>query len=503
MTWWRRPYVWAIASAVAVVIANVGGLAVGDDGIGYEATADNLLAGHGLGYFLERHLTIWPPGWPLLMAFVSRVTPLSTAQAAIALNALTAFAIVLLTSRLLRRLVRDEQLAFLGTAVAAVGASSMVFGHLLMTDFAFAAITLALFLSLMNYRRTDEFAWMVISVLLVWAGFMIRYAGIVHIGTIGLWFLTDRRKTLFQRVRIAFVFGVGAAIVPALWIIRNIHTDDTALGVRYSSARGLLGNAFDTFATIGNFLTPGVAIEMRVIWAAVAVAGCAVMAVLLWRVLGSDPRVRTATGWVDIVASETGLLVLHIGVYLAYMLYARTTTGLNRLDFRLLNPVYLPLVIVALVILDRAGAPIGIGVARAWAGLNLLLGVGMIAYFATSPDLFVGNYERPAFDAVRHSSALAAITPGCKVSSNLPNALYEAGVEADWSPRNTGLESNDPVDDLDQLAADVDRHDHCLVWIDLEPRYGHLATLQELRARFDLVELDAADRVTVYRIERK
>lgn len=514
MTWWRRPYAWAAASALGVIIANVGGLAVGDDGVGYQATADNLLRGKGLGYFLEPQLTIWPPGWPLLMALVARLTPLDTEQAAIALNALTAFVVVLLVHRLLVRLVRDENLILAGTAVSALGASSMVFGHLLMTDFSFAALTLALFLALMNYRRSDDLLWLAAAIGLVWASFMIRYAGIVHIGTIGLWFLTDRRRTVLARFGTGAAVGGLAAIVPVLWIIRNLTTDHTALGVRYSSARGLLPNTFDTFATLGNFLTPGIVIEARTLWALVAVVGCIVMAAMSWRIVAPQQRLRTVPGIVDTLGSAAGLLVIHIVVYVAYMLYARTTTGLNQLDFRLLNPVYLPLVIVALVILDRVvrlraddrqptWARAARATAWAWAGLNLVIGVAMVGYFATSPDMFVGNYERAAFDDVRDSPALDAVPAGCRTSSNLPNALYESGVLAQWSPRNTGLESTDPVDDIERLERDVGRRDHCLVWIDLEPNYGHLASLEELRDRFSLVELADDGPVTTYRIEPK
>lgn len=513
-TWWRRPYTWALAGAAAVVVSNIGGLAIGDDGVGYQATADNLLRGKGLGYFLEPQLTIWPPGWPLLMALIARLTPLDTEQAAIALNAITAFAVVMLMNRLLVRLVRTPDLVLIGTVVSAVGASSMVFGHLLMTDFAFVAVTLALFLALMNYRRSDELGWLAVAVVLVWTGFMIRYVGVVNIGTVGLWFLTDRRRTIVARLGLAGAFGVVAGIVPGIWILRNLSTDHTALGVRWSSNRGLIPNVFDTVATIGNFLTPGVAIGMRMVWAAVAAVGIAVMLAMLWRLIGVERRVRSASDAVDMLASETGLLVIHIVGFAAYMLYARTTTGLNQLDFRLLNPLYLPLVVVALVILGRVerlarreGTPTWAraarGTALAWAGLNVVLGIGMIAYFATSPDLFNGNYERPAFVAVRESEALDAIPDGCRVSSNLPNALYGSGVNPQWSPRLTGLESPDPVDDLDRLERDLPDHDHCLIWLDLTPRYGHLATLDQLRERFDLVQLAHDGDVTVFEIEER
>jgi len=500
--------VWAAASAIGVLVANVGGLAIGDDGVGYRATADSLLAGHGLGYFLEPHLTIWPPGWPVLMAAVAKITPLDTEQAAIVLNMATAVGIVLLVHRLLLRLVGNVDLIAIGTAVSAVGASAMVFGHLLMTDFAFAAVTLGLFLALLNYREARRPVWLLASVALVWAGFMIRYAGIVHIGTVGLWLLLDVRVPLVTRLRNAAVFGVLAAAVPVAWIARNLSTDDTALGVRYSSARGLIPNTFDTFATLGNFLTPGVEIERRTIWAGVALAGCVVMLAMVWRVVSTDRRARSATGWVRLASTGVGLLATHVVVYAAYMLYARTTTGLNQLDFRLLNPLYLPLVICALVVLDRVvsrgdlrWASAARRVAWAWGGLNIAVGVGMVAYFATSPDLFVGNYERAAFETVRESPALDALPTGCDVSSNLPNALYGSGVDAVWSPRNTGLESNDRVDDIAELEADVDDGEYCLVWIDLEPNYGHLATLAQLREHVTLEELAHDGVVTTYRIE--
>lgn len=512
-TWWRRPYTWALASAIGVIVSNLGGLAIGDDGVGYQATADNLVRGKGLGYFLEPQLTIWPPGWPLLMAAIARLTPLDTEQAAIALNVLTAIAIVVLVHRLLVRLVRNPDLVLLGTAVSAVGASTMVFGHLLMTDLAFVAVTLATFLALMNYRRSDEPGWLAVAVVLVWAGFMIRYVGVVNIATVGLWFLTDRRRGVAARVGFAAAFGLVAGVVPGVWILRNLSTDHTVLGVRWSSNRGLIPNTFDLLATIGNFLTPGIAIGMRMVWAAVALAGIAVMVTMLWRVVGVERRIRSGTDVVDMLASEAGLLVIHVVGFAVYMLYARTTTGLNQLDFRLLNPIYLPLVIVALVILGRVErlgrrqhqprwATAARSTAIAWAAVNVVLGVGMVAYFSTGPDMFEGNYESDAFEAVRASDALDAIPDGCRTSSNLPNALYGSGVNPQWSPRETGLESPDPVDDLDRLdeALADGRHSYCLVWVDLAPVYGHLATLEELDERYDLDPLASDGDVAVFEI---
>jgi hypothetical protein len=367
---------------------------------------------------------------------------------------------------------------------------------------------IAMYVLLIRFRDTETTSSLIGAGVLVALAFSIRYAGIVLLGIGGLWLLLDARRSLKQRVRSAAIFGVVGAVFPAVWILRNRGIDGTALGVRYSSARGLVGNTSDLLATIGNFLLPGAAIEARTLWAGVAVVGIAIVAVIGWNALKTVRWSRSASGVVDLAATATGLLTLHVVVYGAYMLYARTTTGLNRLDFRLLNPMYLPLVMIALVLIDRAiraGSPRVTQLARAsvwaWAGLNVVVGIAMVGYFQTDPDLFPGNYERAAFDLARDSTALDALPPGCRTFSNLPNALYEVGIEAQWSPRLTGLESNDPVDDLAVLDRDVSRHQYCLVWIDLEPRYGHLATLKQLKERYRLVELGNADHVSTYKIQ--
>ncbi|MEZ5321142.1 MAG: glycosyltransferase family 39 protein [Microthrixaceae bacterium] len=511
LTWWRRPGLWAVTSAALVLLANSSGIAVGDDGIGYRAIADRMTTGRGLGYFLEPHLTIWPPGWPALMALVSKLTGLDAEHAAVLLNALTAAATVLLVDRLVRRVTRREGFQFAMVLVAAVGTSTMLFGHLLMTDFSFAAITLAGLLALLNYRDQRDLVWLGLAIVLVWAGFMVRYAGVVNIAIGALWLLNDRSADLRGRVLQAAGFAGGSALVPAAWVLRNIETDGTLMGLRYSSNRGLLANAGDMVATVGNFVLPGVASERRGLWLVVAAVGIATMSVAMWRAVLRWPGAHSLKGLANRLDSASGLLTLHVAVFAAYMLYARTTTGLNRLDFRLLHPMYLPLCLIAIALLSRMSyRPNGLDGRRwgllsflltyGWAALNIVVGLVMVGYFATAPDLFVGNYERPAFHAVRASPALQSIPRDCPTGSNLPNALYGSGVEAQWSPRRTGLESDDKVDDLARLDRHLANGPYCLVWIDLPPRYGHLVSLSALRHRYRLDEVSHDRALTVYRV---
>ena len=509
------------ASALAVLIANLGGIAVGDDGVGYTAIADSLLAGGGLRYFLEDPLTVWPPLWPALMALLSLVTPLDPTGAAVVLNAAVSAGAVVVAWRALRRFVPDERLVLLGTVVVALGSSTIGFGHLLMTDLAFAVVVIAWILALANQWEAPSpgrWRWLAAAVGLVWLGFSLRYVGVVLNPTGALWLLIDRRRRWGLRLGSAAVFAAGAATLPALWVLRNLAADGTALGPRYASARGPVQNAADIVATLGRFLLPGVANGRERVWAAVAVVVLLAAAAVTWRVLGATADERGCSRrdlYLSTAAAPFGLLVLTPVLYLIYLLYIRSTTALNQLDLRLLEPAYLPLVVGALGVAARSRRipPVGASIwwrtsraaAHVWAVANVVAGLVAVVLFANGDPYFEGNYSSEGFDRVRAAAVLDTLPAGCSgpehVSSNLPNALYPE-LEAEWSPRRTGLESDEPVDDLDVLVDDLARGTrHCLVWVDTAPRYGHLWTREQLDERVDLVELGAEGSVTVYAVE--
>jgi len=503
----------AALSSLAVLVANASGIATGDDGVGYRAIADSLLAGEGLGYFLEDPVTVWPPLWPALMALVAKVTPLDTLGAAIVLNAAVAFAVVVFGNRLLRQVVTDQRLVWLGTVVLAFGPTTIGFGRLLMTDMAFALLTVVWMLALLRHHRTAAVRDLLGAALLVWVGFGLRYVGLVLIGFGGLWLLLDHRRALARRVRDAALYGVASAVVPALWMLRNHSIDGTFTGERHASARGLVDNGFDIAATIGRFLLPGLGYGLTYLWAAVGVVTVLAGLWLVHRVLADRYGATTPAAVVRALGTPVGLLALTGVLYLAYMLYVRTTTALNQLDVRLLYPSYLPLLFLGLALADRMLRPrrdrsplparAVLGGTAAWAGLNVVAGLVAMVAFALGHPYFSGNYEADQFDRVRADEALDAVPEGCEVYSNLPNALYPR-LEARWSPMRTALESReapDPDDSLDAIEARAAREQSCLVWIDLPPRYGHLWSLDELHDELSLTRLASGADVEVFRLE--
>jgi hypothetical protein len=272
----------------------------------------------------------------------------------------------------------------------------------------------------------------------------------------------------------------------------------------------VVDNGFDILATIGRFLLPGVANGLTKIWAAIGAIALVLAVVVLVQLLrdaradGQRSVWSAATGW---LGRPTGLVALQPVLYLVYILYIRSTTALNQLDLRLLEPAYLPLMVLALAVVARLRAlppegaspwwRLGYVTAHVWAAANVIAGLAAVVLFATGNPYFEGNYNAERFQQVRENAALDEIPAGCTTVSNLPNALYPE-VESDWSPRRTGAESNEPTEDLDELVATLPNQRTCLVWVDAAPRYGNLWTREQLQERVQLEPITSDGIVTVY-----
>lgn len=510
----------AAVSAAAVAIANFSGISIGDDGVGYQAIADSLAAGHGLGYFLEDPVTVWPPLWPALMAFVSRITPFGTVGAAVVLNCIVAAMTVIIGNRLIRLVATERRLILAGTAVLTLGPATVGLGHVLMTDMAFTLVVLTWMIVLTRAtslvpvggpQRKDSMPWLITAALLAWVAFGLRYIGLTLIAFGGLWLLFTTGRTMLVRIRNAAIYGVIAAVVPLAWMARNHSIDGTFTGERHTSARGLAHNVFDVLATVGRFLLPGVLNDATKFWAVVGTIGIGAALLITWRLLHTTGPLNDTDGtvrrtWTTIrstVSTPLGLVTTWSVLYVLYMLYVRTTTALNILDLRLLFPAYFPMVIIGLALAQRMPR-LGLdrnrisALVTAWAGMNVVAGLIATVGFGLGHSFFIGDYANDTFEAVRQNPVLHSIPDDCETYSNLPNALYPTVQPRGWSPQRTALESIDPMDDLERITRRSATHDVCLVWIDEPPVYWHLWSLEELQERLSLEILDQQGPVTVY-----
>lgn len=218
------------------------------------------------------------------------------------------------------------------------------------------ALCLAFVLSLEHLIDNRGRVAVAAAVVVTWAAFLFRYSGLALVGVGVLVVLAPagpRRAP--RRVIDAMNLGLGAMLVPALWMARNRGVDDTLMGNRPPSTDALLPTVKGAFETIGEWILPIATNDAREC-AVGLLAGLAVAGVLIvvWR-SHRDSRASSDRSVVPLVAVAVAVVVGYVG----YLVAAQMTTAIERLGTRYLSPILALCTILLVIAADRAPALVG------------------------------------------------------------------------------------------------------------------------------------------------
>ena len=335
------------------------GAGVDRDATFFLSTALNFLAGEGWRDFIGRPLTLWPPLFPLLLAASSWVgiDPLATGRW---VNA-TAFGLTILAAGCwLRSHLRSQWLVLAATALLATSLPLSHWAPRIRTDPLFILFALLALIQLASFLNRKT-AWPP----LLWAAVftalaaITRYPGVVLIG-VGVLLLL-----LLVRLRHTLVFGAISSVPLLAVLVRNWAVTGNltrATGDRTPTDQALAGDILDpsgqsladglrqTVEEFREWIVPrnmpdGVAYLMWLAVAAVVLAS----AVVILRGRRPDPE-----------AAPTYLRlgpVLPFGVfalsYPTFLIVVVPFTVTQIIDSRYLLPIYVPLLLTAVFLLDR------------------------------------------------------------------------------------------------------------------------------------------------------
>ena len=519
----RLPLAVGIAGALLTVIAAKWHLpGLGNDATSHVAIADRL-ARHGeLGYFLEKRLTLWPPGWPATLAFFEWAAGIRPQISALAINSLAIIGLAFETRWLLRRLTDDDRIVTVGTVVAAVGPATLSQSYMVQTETTFIVLVLASFIALVRFSDSRRWSWFALAAALQWFAFLDRYVAIVAIGAASLWLLFESGSpTTGARVRNAFAFGASSALVPGAWLVRNIWVTgdvDSAFGPRDAPTATYPRNLVDATTSVGQFIhglsryAPFTGV-LRLASLAL-LAGCGCVALALLRRWISDRRDAAAPATLPAaslaraaIGGPAGLHILYAAAHWAYMIYSASTIAFDPVNTRYLAPMFVPALIAALALVDRGREGWGPLTPRLLSiGLVALLavqvGVGLVRVSASYWDGTASGYDAPQWQRALASPVLRRVPHDCRhLYSNFPEATYLAHFEAQRSPRITKFASSDRLSELRDATRAVERGEKsCLIWIAprvlATPTYQH--PLGDIRAAMTLDTVSRDADVAVY-----
>lgn len=354
----------ALLGFFSVLIATRWGIGTSPDSVVYIAGARHLAAGLGFNMILEngeaQAITHHAPLYAVALALLD-VFGLDPLQGARWLNALLFAGNILLVGYLLSEVLPGRTAQALLAPLVGAG---LILLPLRMVEIHSMAWSESLFtlLLLSGFWLLSRFidnqsrsAWLGSAVLIALA-FLTRYVGVVLVATAGLSIVLFARLPMRRRLVEAVLFGLVSAGPMALWMLRNSLLGGTA------TSRELLFHPVDrqqlgaALTTLGSwFQIPADSSGLVKLLPYLALGLVALLVVIARH---RQPERRVAwTRWATLSAlpALVRILLVFIPLYLAFLLFSLTYLDANTpLDPRILSPVYVTGVIVALYFLAEA-----------------------------------------------------------------------------------------------------------------------------------------------------
>ncbi len=313
------------------------GAAVNYDSVIFLSTALNFLAGEGWRDFEGSPLTLWPPLFPLLLTAFGWVG-IEPLEAGRWINA-TAFGLTILAAGCwLRSNLRSRLLALAATATLVASLPLSHWAAHFLTEPLFVLLALLALIQLATFlnRRTDAPLWW--ATVFTALAALTRYPGVVLIG-VGILILLP-----LARLKHTLVFGAVSSLPLLAVLARNwVVTGNLAraTGNREPSGQSLSGGLNQIVEVFCKWVVPpktpdGLA---YLLWLAVAAIGLAGAAIIL------RGRRHGPEGAIPFGAFTVG--------YIAFLVAVVPLTVGQIIDSRYLLPIYVPLLLAAVLLLDR------------------------------------------------------------------------------------------------------------------------------------------------------
>ena len=315
------------------------GAAVNADTTLHLSTALNFLAGEGWQDFTGSKAIEWPPGFTLLLAAFDwiGIEPLTAGRW---VNAI-AFGLTILAAGLwLHSNLRSQWLTLAATAILAASLPLTHFASYCITEPLFVLFALLALIQLASFlKRKTAWSPLLLAAVFTALAALTRYVGVALIGA-GVLVLLP-----LARLRHTFVFGAISSLPLLAVLAYNWAVSQTLTGPRPGSGQSLSDSLSQVMEVFRAWVVPpnapaGLA---PLLWLVVAVVGLAGAAVVL----------RSARRQSDFRLKPALPFGMFAGGYLVFMIVVVPLTVGEGVNSRFLLPVYVPLLLTAVLLLDR------------------------------------------------------------------------------------------------------------------------------------------------------
>jgi len=347
---WRDPCALLIVCIAGLGTAHIlvrtatDGAIIDGDSVCFLSVASNFLAGEGWRDLAGKPLTGWPPLFPLLLAALDGVG-IDPVEGGRWVHAAAFGWIIFAAGLYLHSHLRSR---LLGLAATAIIAASLPLSHFMvrfLTEPLFVLLTLLALIQLAAFLNRGARTSLWWAAVLTALAALTRYPGVALIGTGVLLLLGRRTLPLAVRLKDALAFGTVSSVPLAGVLVHNWAVSGSLTGRKEMSGQSLSDGLSQIVEVFGEWVVPpntpdGVA---YLLWLVVGLVGLAAV------VLGVLRMRRNSYRQVGPMLPFGGFAV----AYLVFMIVVVPFTVHQAIDSRYLLPVYVPLLLAAVLLLDR------------------------------------------------------------------------------------------------------------------------------------------------------
>ena len=474
--------VWSCLAAIILVLLVTApyGAGISPDSVAYISAARELCVGDGYTTFDREPLVSWPPAFPTVIAAFS-LFGVDAPAGARYLNAIVFGLIVLAGSYLLNALIEDKRLVALGVVLIILSKPLQLVSMMVWSEPLFILAVTIFLISFQSYLGSGSMKVFAVSVICAALACLTRYIGVTVVMTAGLALLLRPGPRLSIRVSQAIAFVSLASAPVVAWWMRNFLIAGSLTGPRAPAESSFPRNLTRMTETI-------------LVWFLPLLLGV----LLLWWARRKKPADLTTPIGLLRRSSVTGIFIC---VYLGLLILSAAATGIDALSHRLLAPVYLPLLVLILLWVDRRGLLCHGAEARGQivtCVIAVLLAVTWpVADSALRAAKFVSDgiptYTTKKWLESELLDEISGLPDSSVIYSNAPDAIYIlTGRSALFSPyKNESLTLANSKRRLDAFTKTLDKGLPVYLFWFTSVKRKYLYTVEELHDRCEL-ELRAA-----------
>ncbi len=418
-----------------------------------------------------------------MLAITSFLGGLEPLDAAWILGCVLVGLIVFMLTLLLMDLLQSKWLGFLGILLIAFSLPQSKVIFWAWTEPLFIFLVLAFFYAINGFMKTNTLKNFVFLCLIAGLAMVTRYIGIILIPVGIIVMIGFGKLSFYKRVWNAVIYSFASSFLLAINLIFNYINTQTFFGQRSNSIFTLSQNLSFVSETFFNWFLPDFITGHRSLILIIGIF----LGIVIMKNLSQDNF--SNNGFLQ----KSQIFLLFILIYISFLVYSATTTAFDRINDRLLSPVFIPFYIVILIFFDYLLYR-SIVKFKSNFLFNLIAGFLFLTIFSTSfynvPPI-VQRISRcgEGYSSYvwKNSELIAYITKNplknCEWYTNAPEIIYFfTGKYPKWILHKSKYNSPESVHEVSNFVGKWPPAEEtaCVIWFKIINRI-YLFTLKDLR----------------------